>query len=167
MGVGGVATAPGASDLEPASRIIEEMSPVTSGDIIPFLQRLQDAYGYLPRDVVLAACERTGLPASRVFGVATFYAQFYLEPRGRHLVCCCRGTACHVRGGRKILDAVERTLGIRDGETTKDMLFSLETVACLGACAFSPVMVLDNTYYGKITPHRAELLLKKIMKEES
>jgi len=116
---------------------------------------------------VLEVCQVTGLPASRVFGVATFYEQFHLEPRGRHLIRCCRGTACHVRGGRRILDAVERTLGIRDGETTKDMLFSLETVACLGACALSPVMVLDKAYYGKMTPRRAEQILRQIIEEES
>ena len=154
-------------DLAPAMRIVEEMSPITHGEIIPLLQRLQEAYGYLPRDVVLAVCEETNLPASRVFGVATFYSQFCMEPRGKHLVRCCRGTACHVRGGNRVLDTIEKTLGIGDGETTADMLFSLETVACLGACALAPVMVLDRMYYGKMTARRTELLLKEIMKEES
>ena len=151
-------------DPGPALSVIKDMSPVTTGDIIPLLQRLQEAYGYLPRGIVLDVCERTGLPASRVFGVATFYSQFYLEPRGRHLVRCCRGTACHVRGGRRVLESVERALGIRDGETTKDMLFSIETVACLGACALAPVMVADKTYYGKMTPRRAEQLLHDMAK---
>ena len=152
--------------IEPAAEIIEEMSPVTSSDIIPLLQRLQDAYGYLPRDVVLQVADRTGLPASRIYGVATFYAQFHLRPHGKHTVRMCRGTACHVRGGQKVLDAVIRALGIGDGETTEDMEFSLETVACLGACALSPVMVVDGSYHGKMTPRRAEKVLRQMMRKE-
>ena len=154
-------------DLAPALKIVEEMSPLTEGDIIPLLQRLQDTYGYLPPDVVLKACEETTLPASRVFGVATFYSQFSLEPRGKHLVRCCRGTACHVRGGHRVQDTLEKTMGVSDGETTDDLLFSLESVACLGACALAPVMVVDKTYHGKMTPRNTEMLLKKIMTEES
>jgi NADH:ubiquinone oxidoreductase subunit E len=154
-------------DLSPAMGIVEEMSPVTNGDIIPLLQRIQNAYGYLPPAVVLSVCEETGLAASRVFGVATFYSQFGMEPKGKHTVRCCKGTACHVRGGKRVLDTVEKTLGIGDGETTKDMRFTQETVACLGACALAPVMVMDKTYYGKMTARRTELLLKEIMKEES
>lgn len=151
--------------LEPALRVIGEMSPLTSSAIIPLLQRLQDAYGYLPKEVVLEVAERTGLPASRIYGVATFYAQFHLSPHGRHTIRCCRGTACHVRGGRRVIDGVRRLLGIDDGETTEDMLFSFETVACLGACALSPVMVVDSTYYGKVTPRRAEEILRTIQEE--
>lgn len=161
----GIAEATGSVEMEPALEIVQEMSPLSSTDIIPLLQRLQDAYGYLPREVVLEVCERTGLPASRVFGVATFYEQFHLEPHGRHTVRVCRGTACHVRGGRKVLNAVKRRLGIDDGETTEDMQFSLETVACLGACALSPVMVVDGVYYGKMTPRRAEDVLRATRQE--
>ena len=146
-------------DLAPAMHIIEQMSPVTSGDIIPLLQRLQEAYGYLPKDMVLAVCEETGLAASRVFGVATFYSQFSLEPQGKHLVRCCKGTACHVRGGQRVMDTVERTLGITDGQTTNDMNFSMETVACLGTCFLAPVVTVDDTYYGQVTPDR----LKKVL----
>ena len=152
-------------DMGPALKIVQEMSPLSSGDIIPLLQRLQDAYGYLPPAVVLAVCNQTGLPASRVFGVATFYGQFHLEPHGRHTVRVCRGTACHVRGGKKVLDAVKRSLALNDGETSEDMEFSLETVACLGACALSPVMVVDGTYYGKMTPRRAEDILRAMKRE--
>ena len=154
-------------DLSPAMGIVAEMSPVTNGDIIPLLQRLQEAYGYLQPEVVLSVCEETGLAASRVFGVATFYSQFGMEPRGKHMVRCCKGTACHVRGGKRVLDTIEKTLGIKDGETTRDMRFSQETVACLGACALAPVLVVDSTYYGKMTARRTELLLKEQMKEES
>ena len=93
-------------DLAPAMHIVEEMSPLTGGDIIPLLQRIQEAYGYLPPEVVLSVCEETGLAASRVFGVATFYSQFSMEPRGKHMVRCCKGTACHVRGGQRLLQEI-------------------------------------------------------------
>ena len=146
-------------DMSPALRVIEEMEPISEGDIIPLLQRLQGAYGYLPPDVVLAVCEETSLPASRVFGVATFYSQFSLEPRGKHLVRCCRGTACHVRGGHRLLGTIERELGVRDGGTTKDMLFSLETVACLGTCFLAPVMMVDGNYYGQVSPEQVKKIL--------
>jgi NADH-quinone oxidoreductase subunit E len=161
------AQAPDALDVGPAERVLEAMAPVSSGDIIPLLQRLQEAYGYVPRDIVLEVCERTGLPASRVFGVATFYEQFHLEPRGRHLVRCCRGTACHVRGAPRVIDAVRDALGIDDGQTTEDRLFTLETVACLGACALAPVVVIDGKYHGQVTPRRMESALRRIAKEES
>lgn len=162
-----IAEASQGPDLGPALQIVDEMSPVTPSDIIPLLQRLQDAYGYVPQEVVLEICDRTGLPASRVFGVATFYEQFHLEPRGRHIIRCCRGTACHVRGAPRVLDAVSATLGIEDGGTTEDGLFSLETVACLGACALAPVVVIDETYHGQMTSRRMDSALRRIAKEES
>lgn len=154
-----VAEAAVSVDMAPALKIVEQMSPVESGDIIPLLQQLQDAYGYLPSDVILAACEETSLPASRVFGVATFYSQFSLEPRGKHLVRCCKGTACHVRGGHRLRDTIERVLGVGDGDTTKDGKFSLETVACLGTCFLAPVMMVDGNYYGHVSPDRVKKIL--------
>jgi NADH-quinone oxidoreductase subunit E len=160
-------SAPTIAPIEPAMKVIEELSPVTEGQIIPLLQKLQDVYGYLPRNVVLEVARRTGLPASRVYGVATFYAQFRLKPGGRHTVRCCRGTACHVRGGKKVYGAIRSALGIEDGETTEDMKFSLETVACLGACALSPVMMVNKNYYGKMTARRAQQILQHLMQEES
>ncbi len=138
--------------LEPALKVIADIAPVTEGRIIPLLQKLQEAYGYLPRDVVLEVVRRTGLPASRVFGVATFYSQFRLTPGGRHTVRCCRGTACHVRGSKAVLSAVKSHLAIDDGETTPDLKFSLETVACLGTCFLAPVIMVDNDYFGSMTP---------------
>jgi len=155
----GVVEAAGEVELGPALQIVREMAPLSSTDIIPLLQRLQDACGYLPREVVLGVCERTGLPASRLFGVATFYEQFHLEPRGRHLVRCCRGTACHVKGGRKNIRTVERELGVREGETSPDGRFTFETVACLGTCFLAPVIMVDGTYYGKVTPARIKTIL--------
>jgi NADH-quinone oxidoreductase subunit E len=154
-------TDPAVAPIEPALKVIEELSPVTEGSIIPLLQRLQDVYGYLPKAVILEVARRTGLPASRIYGVATFYAQFRLTPSGRHTVRCCRGTACHVRGGKKVLEAVKRTLGIDDGQTTEDMNFSLETVACLGTCFLAPVLMVDNDYYGAMTPGQVARILDK------
>ena len=152
---------PTIAPIEPALKVVEELSPVTEGQIIPLLQRLQDVYGYLPQDVVLDVARRTGLPSSRVYGVATFYAQFRLKPGGRHTVRCCRGTACHVRGGKTVLNAVKSELCIDDGETTEDMKFSLETVACLGTCFLAPVIMVNNDYFGSMTPGRIKNVLDK------
>ncbi len=149
------------ADLGPALRIIEGLSPVTSSDIIPLLQRLQDAYGYLPREVVLEVCHRTGLPASRVFGVATFYSQFHLKPRARHVVRCCRGTACHVKGGKRVGQALRRELGVAEGGSTEDWRFTYETVACLGTCFLAPVVMVDGDYYGDMTSDRAKKILEQ------
>jgi NADH-quinone oxidoreductase subunit E len=163
----GATSTPESLDIGPALRIIEEMSPITDRAIIPLLQRLQDEYGHVPREVVLSVCQQTGLPVSRVYGVATFYEQFHLEPRGRHLIRCCRGTACHVRGAPRVIGTACQVLGIEDGGTTEDGLFSLETVACLGACALAPVVVIDGKYQGQVTPRKMESALRRIAKEES
>jgi NADH-quinone oxidoreductase subunit E len=150
------------ADLGPAKNILSARKSVAADDLIPILQELQEAYGYLPPEVLAWVSERTGIPTSRMYGVITFYAQFYLTPHGRHTVRCCRGTACHVRGGKKIINTVKGQLGLEDGETSEDMLFSFETVACLGACALSPVMVVDSTYHGKMTPRVAEQVLQQL-----
>jgi len=141
-----------------------EVSP--QSNLINVLQQVQGRFGYLPPVALERISARTKNHLSCVYGVVSFYAQFYTEPRGKHVVRCCRGTACHVRGGRRIIKTVENLLGITDGETTDDMLFSFETVACLGACALSPVMVIDNTYYGRMTARRAEKLLRRISEEQ-
>ena len=153
-------------DLGPAEGILAKRGAVGADELIPILQEIQEAYGYLPAEVLHWASKRTGIPTSRMYGVITFYAQFYLRPHGKHTVRCCRGTACHVRGGKKIINAVKGQLGIEDGETTEDMRFSLETVACLGACALSPVMVVDNVYHGKMTPRVAEQILQQLEQGE-
>jgi len=150
-----------ALDFEPARRVVEEMSPVCRGDLIPLLQRLQAAYGYLPRPVMDLVSRMTRIPTSQMYGVATFYAQFHMEPHGRHTVRCCRGTACHVRGSKKVIEAVQGVLGIEDGETTPDMQFSLETVACLGTCFLAPVIMVDGDYYGHMTPDRLSAVLAR------
>ena len=136
-------------------------------NLIGVLQEVQDRFGYLPPAALEEISRLTRTPLSRLWGVVSFYAQFYTEPKGKHMIRCCRGTACHVRGGKGIIQAVRKALGIEDGETTEDMLFSFETVACLGACALSPVMVVDGTYYGKATPRRTEEILHRIMAPET
>jgi NADH-quinone oxidoreductase subunit E len=160
-------------DMGPAARIVEQFFQSSSapagrlaGDsLIPLLQQIQEAYGYLPQQVLEWVSGKTAIPTSRMYGVATFYAQFYLQPHGKHTVRCCRGTACHVRGGKKIISTVKGVLGLEEGETKEDMSFSFETVACLGACALAPVTVVDTTYYGKMTPRRAEQILHTLSKD--
>jgi NADH-quinone oxidoreductase E subunit len=142
------------ADLSLLEEALEGL-PRQESSVIPALQRAQDAYGYLPQSVLAKIAERLRVPWARVYGVTTFYAQFHLEPRGRHIVRVCRGTACHVGGSAGILRQVQEFLGVRDGETTPDLQFTLETVACLGACALAPVMVVDGTYYGRLTESRA------------
>ena len=154
-----------AMDLEPLESVLKEMGSVDHGHLIPLLQKIQDAYGYLPREVLLEVSATTGIAASHMYGVATFYAQFHLVPRGKHLVQCCRGTACYVRGGNEILRTVVKTLGIEDGQTSDDLEFTLETVACLGTCALAPLMVVDRKYHGKLIPRKAESTLKKLRKK--
>ncbi|HVO38169.1 MAG TPA: NAD(P)H-dependent oxidoreductase subunit E [Spirochaetia bacterium] len=161
-------------DLRIARGIVEEFLSTNSAAgsrlppdlLIPLLQKLQDAYGYLPAPVLTWASDRTAIPLSRMYGVATFYAQFSLEPRGKHSIRPCRGTACHVRGGKKIIATVQAALGLEDGETGPDLAFSFETVACLGACALAPVTVVDSTYYGKMTPRRAEQMIRQLREPE-
>jgi len=120
-------------------------------ELIPILQEAQEQFGYLPPEVMLEIAKFLRLPESTVFGVSTFYAQFKLVPSGRRIVRVCRGTACHVRGGARILREVEKRLGIKPGETTDDWEYTLETVACIGACALSPTMTVDKETYGQMT----------------
>ena len=135
-----------------------EISP--SSNLISLLQVVQNRIGYLPPAALEQISRRTKVPLSEIYGVVTFYAQFHTEPRGRHTIRCCRGTACHVKGARRVLDAVQHLLGIEEGETTPDMLFYLETVACLGACFLAPVMMVDDQYYGMLTPQRIGRILE-------
>jgi NADH-quinone oxidoreductase subunit E len=134
---------------------------VEEGALIPILQEVQEVYGYLSEEVLNHLGKRLHIPTSRIFGVVTFYAQFYTTPRGRHTVRVCRGTACHVRGGKHVLRAVQHHLGIGENETTPDFKFTFETVACLGACALSPVLLVDKIYYGKLTPAKVDQVLKQ------
>jgi NADH-quinone oxidoreductase subunit E len=133
---------------------------ITGDDLIPLLQEIQDAYGYLPYPVLSRVSEQTAIPISRMYGVITFYAQFTTEPRGRHTIRCCQGTACHVKGGKRIAEKISELLGVQEGGTTPDMRFTFETVACLGTCFLAPVMMVDEDYYGQLTPERIQGILK-------
>jgi NADH-quinone oxidoreductase subunit E len=130
------------------------------GAVIPVLQRAQAIYGYLPPEVLQHIAKRLGVPLSAVYGVATFYAQFYLTKRGRNSVRCCDGTACHVRGAARILSQVENSLGIKAGETTPDYRVTLEVVYCLGACGLSPVAVINNQVIGRLVPEKMVELVR-------
>ena len=130
-------------------------------NLIGALQEMQETFGYLPRAALEGMGRRARIPLSRIYGVVTFYAQFYTEPHGRHTILCCRGTACHVRGAARVLDTVKQELGIDEGESTPDFMFYLETVACLGTCFLAPVMMIDSEYFGKLTPRKVETILRQ------
>ena len=146
--------------MEPLDTILLSVSQTDSCHLIPILQQIQKAYGYLPPEVLQELCNRTGIAASQVYGVVTFYEQFYLEPHGRHTIKCCRGTACHVKGGPEIIRSVKRSLGIEPGETTDDMKFTFETVPCLGTCFLAPAMMVDSDYYGHLIAKNIDEILK-------
>ncbi len=148
------------ADLTKAERIMDQMGPVRPTDLLPLLQKLQNAYGYLPTEVLQEVSRRTGIPASRVHGVVTFYSQFRRRPNGRHIIRVCRGTACHIQKGGRALDVVRRALGIDEGQTTPDKRFHLETVACLGACFAAPAMMIDDQCFGRLTPQRIKSILQ-------
>jgi len=132
------------------------------GALIAILEEMQARYRYLPRDVMILVSERVGIPLSQVYSVATFYNAFSLERRGRHEICVCVGTACHVRGAQRVLTRLEESLGIKHGETTSDWSYSLDTVYCLGACALGPIVVVDGEYSGQMNAEDVDKLLKRI-----
>lgn len=135
-------------------------------ELIPILQQVQEEFGYLPGEAIVEIARFISVPESRVYSVATFYAQFRFTPIGRNRVMACRGTACHVRGGPRILEELEKQLGIKEGETTPDMQFSLETVACIGACGLAPTMMINKSTYGHLTTTRISEILDDIRSRE-
>jgi len=128
--------------------------------LISLLQDVQAEFNYLPRDVLIKISQKLDIPVSQVFSVATFFRAFSLKPRGRHLVTVCLGTACHIRGGQRLVDKLERDYRIKPGETTEDLRFSLETVNCLGCCALGPVAVVDGKYESKMNPDKLDRVLR-------
>ncbi len=136
------------------------------GNMIPLLQGTQEIYGYLPRPAFDKIAEETGLQLNDMFGVATFYAQFRLKPVGKNIVKVCHGTACHVQNATKITESLQDTLGVKDGETTADMLFTLESVACLGCCSLAPVMMIGDETYGNLDGKKASRIVKDIRRSE-
>lgn len=142
--------APEELDLSLVDRVIADNGS-GPGALIPVLQRTQEAYGYLPKQVLDRIAAALSLAPSSVYGVATFYAQFRLKPMGKHMIRVCHGTACHVAGGERITEAFERELCVSDGETTPDRLFTLESVACLGCCSLGPVAMIGEETYGRLS----------------
>ena len=149
------------SDLSLIEPVLDTYAEVP-GSLIAILQETQDLYGYLPIDVMELISQRTGTPIATVIGVATFYAQFRLQPVGKYLIMLCQGTACHVNGSELISAAITDELGIEDGQTTEDGLFSLKCVACLGCCSLSPVMMINEDTYGSLTPDKTKKILKEL-----
>lgn len=139
----------------------------TQSALISILEDIQAKYRYLPREAMVLVSERLGIPLSQVYSVATFYNAFSLERRGRHEICVCVGTACHVRGSKRVLTRLEERLGIKPGETTRDWNYSLDTVHCLGACALGPIVVVDGEYSGQMHAQKVEELLARIEQEDS
>ena len=131
-----------------------------SSVLVDILHDIQAEIGYLPKDVLEEASQALGVPLSRVYSMATFFKAFSLEPRGRHLINVCLGTACHVRGAVKVMEKIEQTLGIKTGETTADLKFTLERVNCVGACALGPMVIIGEDYHGEMTPDTVSSVLK-------
>jgi NADH-quinone oxidoreductase subunit E len=140
--------------LSVVDRVAEELGDVR-GALIPMLQQVQAEIGYLPPEVMDRIAERSGVPAARVFGVASFYSQFRLEPVGKHIIRVCQGTACHVQGAVAITEAICNELGVEEGGTTADGKFTVEPVACLGCCSLAPVIMIDEDTFGRLTPDEA------------
>lgn len=130
------------------------------GALMPVLQDIQEEHGYLPEDSLERVASHLNVPISHIYGVVSFYAQFSLTPRGKHIVKTCMGTACHIRGGMSVLEAIRDHLEITDRRTTEDGLFTLEVVRCLGTCFLAPVMMVDTKYYGALTPAKVRSVLK-------
>jgi NADH:ubiquinone oxidoreductase 24 kD subunit len=148
-------------DLSEVRRIVDEIDP--SGNLIAVLQHVQAHYGYLPEPVVDEIARLSGVPAARIYGIVTFYAQFSTQPSGRHKVFVCHGTACHVAGAPRITEAIEQELGVADGATTPDMSFTLGSVACMGACSQAPVMRIDAETFGNLTPDSTRRYMSDVL----
>ena len=152
-----------AFDEKPLKKILQKFSN-KKGSLIPVLQETQKVYGYLPRAALVVIAEATRNDVSQVYGVATFYAQFRLTPVGKHLIRVCHGTACHVSGATRVTEVCEEELDIEDGETSSDLKFTLESVACLGCCSLAPVMTVDENTYGRLTDREVRKVIEKMKK---
>jgi len=156
----------GEIDLSLINPIIEKYKG-KAGSLIPILQLTQDIYGYIPKAAFVKISDETGLELSDMYGVATFYAQFRLKPVGKNIIKVCHGTACHVQNAGVITEALAEALKVKDGETTEDGLFTLESVACLGCCSLAPVMMIGNETYGKLTGSQSVKIIKEIRLKEN
>ncbi|HHU92193.1 MAG TPA: NADH-quinone oxidoreductase subunit NuoE [Halanaerobiaceae bacterium] len=151
--------------LAPLKKILEKY-PGEERYLIPILQEAQEAYGYLPKDVLREIANYLGLSVTQVYGVVTFYTQFHLKPRGKNVIKVCTGTACHVRGAADVLQALENELGVSRGGTTEDLSFTLETVACIGACGLAPVIMINEDTHGRLTPDKIPAILDKYREQK-
>jgi NADH-quinone oxidoreductase subunit E len=148
-------------DLSPLDSVLEEYK-TQHGAVIPVLQKAQEIYGWLPKEVLEAISKGMNVPLSQIYGVVTFYSQFYLQRRGKHIIRQCDGTACHVRGAAKIVQTVEDYLGIKAGETTPDYQYTFEVVYCLGSCGLAPVAMIDDQVVGHLVPEKMIEILKEL-----
>ncbi len=151
--------------FEPFEAVMTEYYHGSEADLIPILQNIQNAYGYLPEDVIKRLSEHTGIFVTQIMGVATFYSQFRLQPSGEKTIKICFGTACHVNGAEKVADALCDELKIELGGTTPDNKFTLESVACLGCCSLAPVMMIGEETYGRLTPDKARKIIRELYAE--
>ena len=152
-------------DLSLIQDMVEEYKDI-KGSLITILQKTQEVYDYLPEEAIKYISEKTSIPCSEIMGVATFYTQFRFQPVGKYMIMLCQGTACHVNGSKKIMKTINEYLGISDGETTEDGLFSLKCVACLGCCSLSPVMMINDKTYGSLTPEKTREILRQLKEEK-
>ncbi len=150
-------------DTSEIEDLLDGRKDVGNGSLMAMLEDVQTRYHYLPKDALILISERMGVPLSQTYSVATFYNAFSLKPKGRHIINVCLGTACLVRGSRKVLERISDRLGIRPGETTEDGEFTLETVNCLGACALGPIVVVDGVYSGQVTAAKADTLVRQVL----
>lgn len=153
-------------DWERLGDIIEKYKREKWG-LIPLLQDIQDTFGYIPEETIEPIAEALNLFPSQVQGVTSFYAGLSLQPKGKNVIRVCRGTACHVKGGRSILRFMKKELGLDEGETSPDYSFTLETVACLGACFLAPAMMVNRTYFGKLSPPKVSTILNQYGKQKA
>lgn len=153
-------------DLTKLDGVMAEYAAVP-GSLITILQHTQEIYGYVPTEAMWYIAEKTGIKPAKVLGVATFYTQFRFKPVGKYLIMLCKGTACHVNGADSVYSAICEELGIEDGDTTDDLLFSIKVVACLGCCSLSPVMMINDDTYGSLTPKKAREIIKAIKEKEA
>jgi len=153
--------------FETAAQILKDHQ-YDSAKLIPILQKVQDAFNYLPEDIMRFIANELEISPAKVFGVATFFAHFAITPKGKHILRVCNGTACHVKGSAVVINAVREKLKLKEGQdTTEDGMFTLECVSCLGACGLAPVMVVDEVVHGQITPQQAVELIDNVIKAEA
>ena len=152
------------TDIEP---ILKKHSNAKRDALIPILQEVQEAEGYLSREAVIRIGRHLGLPASKIYGVATFYNQFRFQPKGKYHFVVCRGTACHVKGSLRNLEMAMKALNLKAGQTSRDRVFSLEVVACMGACGLAPVVNVNGEFYAKVTPKKLARIIAECKEKES